>query len=284
MRVFSCQSIARLRPYRDTRPCHSYSRRSPGLPAGRETRHWRLDCRDPHEAAALLRDDAVPAPSGTHPAPQVSRTDDASPTPPLAAQTRPTALTQTTSPQPSPPNCYRLPTRAQASPRHTGARAGSARPPRRGDSPWYQDRAAWDPAPPPQPGASTVSPSLVPRRPPRPGVAATAIPVTRGVRTRRASCHPGTCWHGDHACFLAVQVGIKPTAPHLQDLTAHRDWPDVFGLGHKGRPSLDSLPKQRMAFFHMSRSIRHRLPSSRSWRRASWAGGRGPLPGKAAGG
>jgi hypothetical protein len=121
MRVFSCPRSARLLHCRDTRLSHSCDRRSHGLPACLETRDWHIDCRDLHDAADLLRDDAVPAPSATCPAPKGYRTAYALPNPPLSGHTHPRASTHTTSPQPSTQSCYRLPTLEQPARRHTGA-------------------------------------------------------------------------------------------------------------------------------------------------------------------
>ena len=100
---FNGHRRARPPPGRDPRPDHAYDSRAPGLPACRARRDGPMDGRDPPEAAALLRDEDVPVPSATPPAPTWDRADAAAPPPPRARKTRPPASPPTTRPHPSTP-------------------------------------------------------------------------------------------------------------------------------------------------------------------------------------
>jgi hypothetical protein len=65
------------------------------------------------------------------------------------------------------------------------------------------------------------------------------------------------------AC-VSGQIRIKPTTADLTHLTQDSNRPGVVVLGNKGIPQFDPLAKKPRAFFNMSRSMRHRVFSSRN--------------------
>jgi hypothetical protein len=110
----------------------------------------------------------------------------------------------------------------------------------------------------------------------------TAIPLPRrGMDRLHAGPqrHLGTLY-GWRSMALHVRVA-SPLRLTSNTSQQHGAWPRAVLLCHKGILHLSAFTKKRMAFFKLSRSIRHRLTSSRSWGSSSWAAGSRPLPGKA---
>jgi hypothetical protein len=114
------------------------------------------------------------------------------------------------------------------------------------------------------------------------GQAPTAITVTRVGRQRLDTGSQDDFLRIDLRACLSWQIRIKATAADLEPLTQDGNRPGVLGLGHTGLPQFDPLAQKPRAFFNMSRSMRHRVFSSRHRRHSSCSEAIRPFPENAA--